>query len=296
MCFSCVRVCSLLPCGQLLGKGWTVVVIVFLLLSHVVSCVRCGTWLYRFLIFAVFLTFYADQKKKRHIRCPQTCSSKTTPWNNNMHFHCLADTMQPFTQRDFLEKYQTVTENVSNSETRAMRTRKINFKFFNIYEYSSIKNGMYCMSFNSQFNEIKGQAFYCFEIISLAIKRISYLYLLIICIFRWFFFSNPRLGYHLSNFRRCFFANRFNQSNPFPTVYHFTFSMGSSMHSEKACLKWTKVRCSKPRLSEAFAFEAIILTSLWQTVSNKFSENDWRVLLGHASKFMQMKGIWKLYF
>ena len=30
--------------------------IVFLLLSHVVSWVRCGTWLYRFLIFASFLT------------------------------------------------------------------------------------------------------------------------------------------------------------------------------------------------------------------------------------------------
>ena len=31
-----------------------------LILSHVVSWVRCGTWLYRFLIFAVFLTlFYA---------------------------------------------------------------------------------------------------------------------------------------------------------------------------------------------------------------------------------------------
>ena len=29
---------------------------VFLLLSHVVSWVRCGTWLYRFLIFASFLT------------------------------------------------------------------------------------------------------------------------------------------------------------------------------------------------------------------------------------------------
>ena len=31
--------------------------IIFLLLSHVVSWVRCGTWLYRYLIIAVFLTF-----------------------------------------------------------------------------------------------------------------------------------------------------------------------------------------------------------------------------------------------
>ena len=39
--------------------SWLLLVmfIVFLLLSHVVSWVRCGTWLYRFLIFAIFLTF-----------------------------------------------------------------------------------------------------------------------------------------------------------------------------------------------------------------------------------------------
>ena len=42
------------------GKGLTswlllVMFIVFLLLSHVVSWVRCGAWLYRFPIFAVFL-------------------------------------------------------------------------------------------------------------------------------------------------------------------------------------------------------------------------------------------------
>ena len=43
------------------GKGltswlWLVMFIVFLLLSHVVSWVRCGTRLYRFLIFVSFLT------------------------------------------------------------------------------------------------------------------------------------------------------------------------------------------------------------------------------------------------
>ena len=43
------------------GKGLTswlllVMFIVFLLLSNVVSWVRCGTLLYRFLVFAVFLT------------------------------------------------------------------------------------------------------------------------------------------------------------------------------------------------------------------------------------------------
>ena len=45
------------------GKGlttwlWLVmfIIIVFLLLSHMLSWVRYGTWLYRFLIFAFFLT------------------------------------------------------------------------------------------------------------------------------------------------------------------------------------------------------------------------------------------------
>ena len=35
----------------------SVMFIVFLLLYHLVSWVRCGAWLYRYLIFAVFLTF-----------------------------------------------------------------------------------------------------------------------------------------------------------------------------------------------------------------------------------------------
>ena len=60
--FPCFRVCSLLPCGHQLQKGWPLgsclwFLIVFLSLSHVVSWVRCGTWLYRFLIFATFLSF-----------------------------------------------------------------------------------------------------------------------------------------------------------------------------------------------------------------------------------------------
>ena len=62
LCFLCFRVHSLLPSRwSPAWKGLTswfllVMFIVFLLLSHVVSWVRCGTWLYRFLIFAVFLT------------------------------------------------------------------------------------------------------------------------------------------------------------------------------------------------------------------------------------------------
>ena len=63
LCLSCFRVCSLLHWDNLKGKGWplgtclNVMFIVILLLSHFVSLDRCGTWLYRFLILAVFLIF-----------------------------------------------------------------------------------------------------------------------------------------------------------------------------------------------------------------------------------------------
>ena len=45
LCLSCFPVCSLLPCGHLLGKGWPLgfclwCLIAFLSLSHVVSWVR----------------------------------------------------------------------------------------------------------------------------------------------------------------------------------------------------------------------------------------------------------------
>ena len=61
LCLSCFRVCSLLPCGHLLGKGWPLgscswCLIVFLSLSHVLSWIKFGTWLYRLLIFVAFLT------------------------------------------------------------------------------------------------------------------------------------------------------------------------------------------------------------------------------------------------
>ena len=60
LCLSCFRVCSLLPYGHLKGKGWPLgsclwCFFVILLLSHLVSWDRCGTWLYRFLILVVFL-------------------------------------------------------------------------------------------------------------------------------------------------------------------------------------------------------------------------------------------------
>ena len=54
LCYFCLvfvmhsRVCLLMPCGHLLGKGWPLgsclwFLIVCLSLSYVVSCVRCGT-------------------------------------------------------------------------------------------------------------------------------------------------------------------------------------------------------------------------------------------------------------
>ena len=60
--FSCFRVhLFIATLWSPAGKGlisWLLFVmfIVFLLLSLVVSWVRCGTWLYRFLIFGVFLS------------------------------------------------------------------------------------------------------------------------------------------------------------------------------------------------------------------------------------------------
>ena len=58
------------------GKGLTswlllVMFIVILLLSHLVSWVKCGTCLYRFLIFAVFLTF----DKLTEVQCTETIAT-----------------------------------------------------------------------------------------------------------------------------------------------------------------------------------------------------------------------------
>ena len=60
-CYAFVRVCLLMPCGHLLGKGWHLgsrlwCLIMKLLLPHLYPWVRCGAWFYRFLIFALFLT------------------------------------------------------------------------------------------------------------------------------------------------------------------------------------------------------------------------------------------------
>ena len=59
--FYCL-ICSLQSCDHLLGKTWPLGSLVcsfrlVLSLSHIVSWVKCGTWLYLFMIFAYFLTF-----------------------------------------------------------------------------------------------------------------------------------------------------------------------------------------------------------------------------------------------
>ena len=75
--------------GHLLGEGWPLgsclwCLIVFLSLSHVVSWVRCGTWLYRFLIFAAFLL-------KTYLTAPT--SSLVLMWNKTDS--CLARMKDP---------------------------------------------------------------------------------------------------------------------------------------------------------------------------------------------------------
>ena len=62
VCYAFVCVCLFVPCGHLLGKGWPlglafVVSNCEFVTFPLVSWVRCGTWLYRFLIFAPLLTF-----------------------------------------------------------------------------------------------------------------------------------------------------------------------------------------------------------------------------------------------
>ena len=62
----CWLFCFLQPCDHLLGKGLPLGSLVcdvscVLSLSHMVSGVRCGTLLYRFLIFAFFFTVITRQ-------------------------------------------------------------------------------------------------------------------------------------------------------------------------------------------------------------------------------------------
>ena len=55
-CYAVVRVCLLMPCGQL--TSWLLFVMskCEVVTFPLVSWIRCGTWLYQFLIFAPLLT------------------------------------------------------------------------------------------------------------------------------------------------------------------------------------------------------------------------------------------------
>ena len=54
-----MHVCLLMPCGHLLGNSWLSFVMsnCDVVTFQLVSWVRCGALLYRFLIFARFVTF-----------------------------------------------------------------------------------------------------------------------------------------------------------------------------------------------------------------------------------------------
>ena len=64
--------------------------LVFLSLSHVVSWVRCGIWLYRFLIFALLLTLYTIIFLKQHY-----------PSHNIRYINSLAISAMPYNSKPF---------------------------------------------------------------------------------------------------------------------------------------------------------------------------------------------------
>ena len=71
VCYAFVRVCLFVHCGHLLGKSWPLgsrlwCLTVILSLFPLVSWIRWGTWLHRFLIFAPLLNFISQQGCKMH--------------------------------------------------------------------------------------------------------------------------------------------------------------------------------------------------------------------------------------
>ena len=65
VCYAFVRVCLYVPCGHLLGKGssWLSFAVsnCEFVTFPLISWVKCGTWLYRFLIIAPLLTLNNDE-------------------------------------------------------------------------------------------------------------------------------------------------------------------------------------------------------------------------------------------
>ena len=90
---------ALVPCGHLLRKGWPLgsclwCLIVLLSLSHVVSWVRCGTWLYWFLISAVFLTLNGLRRYRQffeEIQKPMLASWQIASSLSYLHISCTPD-------------------------------------------------------------------------------------------------------------------------------------------------------------------------------------------------------------
>ena len=86
-----MRVCLYVLCGHLLGKGWPLGSRLWCLLwvCHItlVSWVRCGTWLYRFLIFAPFtnLEILEERRKKLSCRKVDLCCVQETRYRG---YHC----------------------------------------------------------------------------------------------------------------------------------------------------------------------------------------------------------------
>ena len=65
LCLSCFRVCSLLPCGHLKGKGWPLGSCLWCLLWFCNFPIWYCAWLYRLLILAVFLTLKPSTRQGR---------------------------------------------------------------------------------------------------------------------------------------------------------------------------------------------------------------------------------------
>ena len=83
-CYTFMHVCLLMPCGHLLEKGWPLgsrlwCLIMTLSLSHCYP--GSGVVLYRFLIFALFLTFIKYQQLYMCIFTVTSNENETFRWN-----------------------------------------------------------------------------------------------------------------------------------------------------------------------------------------------------------------------
>ena len=92
VCYALVHVCWYVPCGHMLGKGWPLnsrlwCLTVSLLLSFWYPG-SCGTWLYRFLIFAPLLNFIGQKPKRVFFSSILFCSIYRCPVYYNLPPQC----------------------------------------------------------------------------------------------------------------------------------------------------------------------------------------------------------------